>query len=177
MIMSRIANSLLTSSFYHIPKYKSLSFHNSNTVRSLTTTIVVIGKKNSVESWIQDGIQEYEKRLKPVLNLNTIFLKSNDELLEYCNSCKGTLIALDENGKTFTSREFSDYFYKSLELGGASVTFVIGAYDGLPDFIINKYPLVSLSNLTWTHQMARLLLIEQIYRATEIRKGSGYHKD
>jgi len=82
-------------------------------------------------------------------------------------------------GKTLTSVEFSTLVQKSMEEGGATVNFIIGAADGLPDEIkqdpkINK---ISLSQMTFTHQMARLLLIEQIYRATEIQKGSGYHKD
>jgi 23S rRNA (pseudouridine1915-N3)-methyltransferase len=64
-----------------------------------------------------------------------------------------------------------------MEKGGANVTFIIGAYDGLPEEIRSKYPLISLSQMTWTHSMARLLLIEQVYRASEIRKGSGYHKE
>lgn len=143
----------------------------------LTTNIVVVGKKNSVEPWIVDGISEYEKRLRPIMNLNTIYTKNDEELINCCQSMKGTIIALDEKGKIYTSKEFSDYYYKSLELGGATCTFVIGAFDGLPPAIRDKYPLISLSKMTWTHQMARLLLIEQIYRAAEIRKGSGYHKE
>ena len=74
-------------------------------------------------------------------------------------------------------RDFSAYFYKNVQDGGASINFVIGGFDGLPDILLKKYPSLSLSKMTWTHQMARLLLIEQIYRATEIYKGSGYHKD
>ena len=154
-------------------------FSTKGTKLSLTTNIVVVGKKNGVETWIADGIYEYEKRLRPVMTLNTIYNKNDDELLNCVSglSSKGTIIALDENGKTFNSKDFSDYYYKSLEQGGATVTFVIGAFDGLPKDILDKYPTISLSKMTWTHQMARLLLTEQIYRAVEIRKGSGYHKE
>lgn len=146
--------------------------------RYLTTNIFVVGKKNSVENWIQSGCAEFEKRLVPVLELNTVYLKSDEALVDAVLEAKGLTICLDEAGRTFTSREFSEYYYKSLELGGAQVNFCIGGFAGLPPALKNnKYPLISLSKLTWTHQMARLLLIEQIYRATEIHKGSGYHKD
>ena len=60
----------------------------------------------------------------------------------------------------------------------ATQSFFIGGADGLPaELKADRSRLLSLSKLTFTHQMARLLLVEQIYRATEIRKGSGYHKD
>jgi len=49
----------------------------------LTTNIIVVGKKGSVEDWIQSGYNEYEKRLKPAMNIQTIFIKSDDELLSY----------------------------------------------------------------------------------------------
>jgi 23S rRNA (pseudouridine1915-N3)-methyltransferase len=67
--------------------------------------------------------------------------------------------------------------YKSFEDGGSHVSFIIGGFAGLPDGIRSAYPLLTLSKMTWTHQMARLLLLEQIYRASEIFKGSAYHKD
>ncbi|KAJ1443828.1 Alpha/beta knot methyltransferase [Ochromonadaceae sp. CCMP2298] len=145
--------------------------------RYLTTNILVVGKKNGGEGWISDGCAEYEKRLKVVMNIKTTFLKSDEELVKAAEGSRGSVIALDEGGRQFSSKEFSDYFYQQLEKGGASVTFIIGAYDGLPEEIRGKYPLISLSQMTWTHSMARLLLIEQVYRASEIRKGSGYHKE
>lgn len=180
-----ICNIIMLYSYmnYHHYKYnyihKSIFIYQKTKIisRDITTNIIVIGKKNSVESWITNGIIEYEKRLKPIMNLNTIFLKDNNNLIQTCKNIKGIILAMDENGKTFTSREFTNYFYKNIELGGATINFIIGGYDGLPQEILNKYPTISLSTMTWTHQMARLLLIEQIYRATEIHKNSGYHKD
>ncbi len=147
------------------------------TRRQLTTNIIVVGKRNGGEQWISEGYAEYEKRLKPIMNLQTTFLKSDEELIRAAQSSKGCIIALDERGKQQTSVEFTDLFYSSVEKGGSHVSFIIGGFAGLPDEIRNNYPLISLSKLTWTHTMARLLLVEQIYRATEIRKGSGYHKD
>ena len=150
--------------------------------RQLTTNIVVVGKKNSVESWIADGYGEYEKRLKPLMNINTVFLKSDEDLVAHvaalvAKNKAASIIALDEHGKVMTSREFSKYYYQAVQDGDSHVHFIIGAAEGLPDVIRKKHQTLSLSAMTWTHQMARLLLIEQIYRATEIYKNSSYHKD
>jgi len=57
----------------------------------LTTNIIVVGKKGSVEDWIQSGYNEYEKRLKPTMNIQTIFIKSDDELLSYVATNKNKL--------------------------------------------------------------------------------------
>lgn len=57
----------------------------------LTTNIIVVGKKGSVEDWIQSGYNEYEKRLKPTMNIQTVFIKSNDELLSYVATNKNKL--------------------------------------------------------------------------------------
>lgn len=162
------------------PIVSRTTIHNtlgSLTRRQLTTNIIVVGKKNGGEQWISEGYAEYEKRLKPIMNLQTIFLKSDEELIRATQASKGCIIALDERGKQHTSVEFTELFYSSVEKGGSHVSFIIGGFAGLPDEIRNHYQLISLSKLTWTHTMARLLLTEQIYRATEIRKGSGYHKD
>lgn len=57
----------------------------------LTTNIIVVGKKGSVEDWIQSGYNEYEKRLKPTMNIQTVFIKSDDELLSYVATNKNKL--------------------------------------------------------------------------------------
>ena len=57
----------------------------------LTTNIIVVGKKGSVEDWIQSGYNEYEKRLKPTMNIQTVFIKSDDELLSYVVTNKNKL--------------------------------------------------------------------------------------
>lgn len=149
----------------------------TQTQRQLTTNLIVVGKRNGGEEWISSGYAEYEKRLKPIMTLHTTYLKSDDELIQATKSSKGFTIALDEKGKQLTSLEFTEMLYSSFEKGGATVNFIVGGFAGLPAEIRSNYPLISLSKLTWTHTMARLLLTEQIYRATEIRKGSGYHKE
>lgn len=79
------------------------------------------------------------------------------------------------------SQAFSEFVFSKLEEGGSRLTFVIGGAEGLPPGLKNKPPQggakLSLSNMTFTHLWARALLAEQIYRASEIRRGSKYHKE
>jgi|LauGreDrversion2_3_1035106.scaffolds.fasta_scaffold142589_1 23S rRNA (pseudouridine1915-N3)-methyltransferase len=145
--------------------------------RFLTTNILVVGKKNGAEPFVTAGCLEYEKRLQSTMTIQSTFFKTDDDLVAATKSLRGVAYALDEGGKELTSREFSKAVFKAFEEGGTHVTFIIGGFAGLPQEIKDKYPLVSLSRMTWTHQMARLLLLEQIYRAAEIHKGSSYHKD
>jgi len=149
--------------------------------RYLTTTILIVGKKTGGEKFISDGCIEYEKRLQPTMNVVTHFLKDDKQLVDAVKSHSmtkgGVVLAMDESGTQYTSRSFSDMLFKSFETGGSHVTCVVGAFGGLPPEIKSNYQLISLSKMTWTHQMARLLLLEQIYRASEIKKGSAYHKD
>ena len=77
---------------------------SSQLVRYLTTNILVVGKRNSVEPWIAEGVNEYEKRLRPIMNIATQFLKNDDDLVRHCENAKGYIVTLDENGKAFTSR-------------------------------------------------------------------------
>ncbi len=147
-------------------------------VLHLHTNVYIVGKRNGGEEWIQTGCNEYEKRLKPIMSFETHFLKSDDELVKVSRQLKGSVFALDEHGKQYGSIDFTSLLYdKGFQEGGSQVNFIVGGFSGLPLEIKNKFHLISLSKMTWTHQMARLLLIEQIYRATEIRKGSGYHKE
>ena len=155
----------------------SLQSYKSTTKRYLTTNIFIVGKRNGGEEWIAEGCAEYEKRLAPTMTLTTTFLKSDEELIKHAKAAKGIILAMDEHGKQYTSIDFSKVVYKSFEEGGAHVNFIIGGFAGLPPEIKKSHQLISLSKMTWTHQMARLLLLEQIYRATEIHKGSGYHKE
>ena len=156
--------------------------------------IRIVGRKNGSEPWIEDGYKMYETRLRPsTVDLMTIWHKNNDELVKnvLSEAEKGhTIILLDPLGKKMKSEVFSESMYKWLENGGSRLTFVIGGADGLPDdlrfdlngpmkqstYSVTRFQMMSLSDLTFTHQFARTLLAEQIYRATEIRKGSGYHK-
>ena len=164
----------------------------STTSRFLTTNIFIVGKKNGGEQFISDGYAEYEKRLTPVMKINTVFLKSDEALVEATKAVKGTgkiksiskmitvtstiivhyvpsglnlaisillhsVIALDENGSEYSSRDFSAVVYKGLEDGGANLTFVIGGFAGLPPDIKKSYPLMSLSKVTLQYRTRNIL--------------------
>ena len=112
------------------------------------------------------------------------------------NAGGAVVVVLDPRGKMPTSEDFAQDLYDWLEEGGSRLVFCIGGAEGLPPELKSGYvqvpsgsskgkskstkqvqlPLLSLSKLTFTHQFARLLLVEQIYRASEIRRGSNYHK-
>jgi 23S rRNA (pseudouridine1915-N3)-methyltransferase len=126
------------------------------------------------ESWLDEALAEYLKRLKPVAQIEFIHPKTEKQFIEQALK-ERRLIALDPQGKTYSSEQFSSLLFDEIEKGGAEVAFAIGAAEGLPKELKSKQ-LLSLSLLTFTHQMVRLVLVEQIYRAFEIRKGSGYHK-
>lgn len=131
--------------------------------------IFSIGKTK--ESWLEEALQEYTKRLKSTATFEWLWAKNNDQLIEWVES-EDSVICLDPNGKLMTSEQFANL----VEKGGSRLSFVIGGAEGLPEKLKKNYFLLSLSPLTLTHQMTRLLLIEQIYRAFEIKKGSQYHK-
>mmetsp|Transcript_27989 Transcript_27989/g.65805 ORF Transcript_27989/g.65805 Transcript_27989/m.65805 type:complete len:230 (+) Transcript_27989:24-713(+) len=158
--------------------------------------IRIVGRKSS-EPWLEEGVEMYEKRLRPSnVEVGTTWHKDNNALMKGIDvdrSKNHKVICLDPTGKQQTSENFAEDVYRWLDEGGSRLSFVIGGAEGLPAEL--KYPsyvsgekkskkktnndspiLISLSLLTYTHQFARLLLIEQIYRATEIKKGSGYHK-
>ena len=151
----------------------------------LKVNIRIVGRKSGSEAWLEDACEMYLTRLRPSgVEVETTWHKDNAQLVkgvESDSSKNNVVVLLDPLGKMQTSEQFSDALYEWLDRGGSRMSFVIGGAEGLPPEL--KYPpsgekpsMISLSSMTFTHQFARLLLIEQIYRGTEIRKGSGYHK-
>ena len=135
--------------------------------------ILSVGKTK--EQWLLDAFSEYEKRMRSAVKFDCVWAKNDEQLKMYASKEKN-LILLDPNGDLMTSEQFSSFLVNQLELGGSRVTFVIGGADGIPEAIKKKGSLLSLSPLTFTHQMTRLILAEQVYRAIEIEKGSDYHR-
>lgn len=149
----------------------------------MKVTIRIVGRKASSEPWLEQACNMYETRLiksSPV-HVGTMWHKDNDGLVKgvEMDSSKGhSIVLLDLNAKTCTSETFAVDMFHWLDKGGSRLSFVIGGAEGLPTTLKEQYSqqMISLSPMTFTHQFARLVLLEQIYRATEIRKGSGYHK-
>jgi 23S rRNA (pseudouridine1915-N3)-methyltransferase len=87
-------------------------------------------------------------------------------------------IALDERGRTMGSEEFARSIARWRDDGKAAASFVIGGADGLePEFVKTADLTLSFSPLTWPHQLVRIMLAEQLYRATTILSGHPYHRE
>lgn len=136
-------------------------------------TLLCVGKPK--DSWIKEGEAEYCKRLAPFLKVESIWLKDDARLITACAERKD-VIALDEKGKLLESPGFAKYLREELETHGAHISLVVGGAEGLPHEVKKLYPLISLSPLTFPHQVARLLLLEQVYRAVTLWQGTPYHK-
>lgn len=138
--------------------------------------IKIFSISKTKEAWLLEACAEYEKRLKSIITLEWIFAKNNEQLKSFLSK-EDTYIALTPEAKQLSSELFSEQTYSWLEVFGSRLSFVIGGAEGLEEELIKKaFDTISFSKMTFTHQMTRLVLIEQLYRATEIRKGSGYHK-
>jgi len=125
------------------------------------------------ETWLGDALQIYEKRLKSNMQIEWLLFEKEEDLIK--NSLEQpNLIALDVKGKLLSSVLLSQ---KLFNLWGTRISFVIGGPTGLPSQVLEKSSFQwSFSPLTFTHQIIRLLLVEQLYRAIEIEKKSPYHK-
>lgn len=116
--------------------------------------------------------QEFEKRLQPYFKLETCTVKDLTKALDP----DAFTIALDERGKHFTSEEFAQQI-GALKDRGTPIQFVIGDFAGLPPAIRERAHLtLALSKMTFTHEMVRVFLKEQLYRACMILAGKPYHK-
>ena len=147
------------------------------------------------EPYLKQGINEYLERLKPYTQMEII--EVNDESIVQNPSQKEIEIAKDKEGakilkllkndeyvigldlvkKQPTSPEFAKYLEDKFVLGGSNISFVIGGSYGLSDELKNRcQDRIGLSNMTFLHQMTRLILLEQIYRAFKINRNEVYHK-
>lgn len=139
----------------------------------LRLKVLSVGKNK--EAWLEEAIQLYEKRLKPFMQIEWVWAKNSEQLEQWALQEPG-LICLDPAGQQFTSEAFSKFLDAEWERYGARLTFVIGGAEGLPHSLRNRPGNISLSRLTFTHQITRLILIEQIYRAHDLSRGGNYHK-
>jgi 23S rRNA (pseudouridine1915-N3)-methyltransferase len=146
--------------------------------------ILAIGKKH--ESWVQEGISRYEMRLKRPFNVEWILLphssregvqareEESERLLQRIRDDE-FVILLDERGKLLDSPALSKLLLEPLETS-KTVTIVIGGAYGVDASVEQRANTIwSLSPLVFPHQLVRLILAEQLYRAQEIAQGNPYH--
>ena len=128
------------------------------------------------ESYLSLALEEYQKRLQGKIFFNWHLYKDMPALC--CGLQKeGPYFCLDPHGALYNSMQFSKFLLKELEIQNSRLNFVIGDAEGIPQDIKEKARgLISLSPMTFTHQITRVVIVEQIYRALEIEKGSKYHK-
>ncbi|HET7627681.1 MAG TPA: 23S rRNA (pseudouridine(1915)-N(3))-methyltransferase RlmH [Bacillales bacterium] len=159
----------------------------------MNITIACVGKLK--EKHLRQGIAEYEKRLKPFARLD--FIEVPDEKApesmseaeaELVKQAEGErllikipndayVIALSLDGKPLTSEQFAAKLDELATYGRSKIVFVIGGSLGLSDAVLQRADMkLSFSKLTFPHQLMRLILIEQVYRAFKIKRGEPYHK-
>ena len=119
---------------------------------------------------------EFEKRLTPFTKLTNAEAKNDDSIIASLKD-RSYKIAMCVEGKQLSSEEFAALLDKITQQGFSTVEFVIGGAEGLSEPVKAKCDYrLSMSKMTFTHRMARVLLLEQIYRAFSINAGTKYHK-
>ena len=151
--------------------------------------ILCMGKTH--EQFIRDGIEKYLRYLKPYADVE--FQELREEKIQDLKEAPRVrqkeaikiekalpagvfTVALDERGREFTSLEFAEFLNTAMESGTREIAFVIGGAMGLDETVTGKArTVIALSRWTFTHEMARLVLLEQLYRSYTIIKGRPYH--
>lgn len=152
-------------------------------------TFLVVGKTS--EPWAIQAIQEYEHRLKHYFSFQTVVIQTPksaskftpDQLKQYeaeqiLSFLKPgeKMVLLDEKGSMHTSEDFAQYVQKKLNAGIRNLIFVVGGPFGFAPSVYEACDeRISLSKMTLTHQMVRVLFIEQLYRAGTILRNESYH--
>lgn len=151
-------------------------------------TIVCAGKIK--EAWLADAIREYKKRLQKYCALDIIEVQDSPDTLPrdvaldkegkaMLSKIKASayVFVSDLHGKECSSEEWSEKLIRGFEKGGSEVVIVIGGSWGLsPELIARADERICLSQMTFTHQMTRLILLEQSYRGFKIHNNEKYHK-
>lgn len=157
----------------------------------MTITLLTVGRTDV--KWVREGLELYTSRLQHYAPFSVVEIpelkgvaalreqqikeKEGQLILKYLNP-QDTLILLDEKGKEFRSVEFAEQLQKLLAAGGRSLVFTIGgAYGFSQDVYARANGKISLSKMTFSHQMVRTIFTEQLYRAFTILKGEPYHHE
>lgn len=156
-------------------------------------TIIAVGKLK--EKYLKNGIAEYLKRMKSYVNVKIVEVNDepagqtlSDAEVEQVKEAEGKriigkiperarVIALDLKGKQLTSEAFAEEVNETMTYGTSQIAFIIGGSHGLSKEVLQKTDLkISFGKMTYPHQLMRLILIEQIYRAFKIIRNEPYHK-
>lgn len=157
----------------------------------ININLITVGKLK--EKYLSQACAEYAKRLSAFCNLKIYELdeqrlpdKPSESDIERCleceaksilRLCKGYIISMCIEGKQFSSRELSDKFNNIAVSGNSTVSIVIGSSFGISQKVKDLSDLkLSMSKMTFPHQLARVMLLEQIYRSFQILNGGKYHK-
>ena len=158
----------------------------------MKVTLICVGKVK--EKFYRDAIKEYEKRLGAYIKLNTIEISDekvkveNDSEIALAMEKEGNnilskikdnqyVITLEILGKNLSSEEFASKIDNLMLTGKSDITLVIGGSYGLSDSVKKRSDFaLSFSRMTFPHQMMRVVLLEQVYRAYRIITGASYHK-
>ncbi len=154
-------------------------------------TLLAIGKTE--DKYLLEGIDKYVKRLKHYISFNLQIIpdiknvknmsqaqqkvKESELILKQVQN-GDVLVLLDEKGKSFRSIEFAQFINKQMVGSVQHLVFVIGGPYGFDDSVyVRANQLISLSNMTFSHQMVRLFFVEQLYRAFSILNNEPYHHE
>ena len=155
--------------------------------------ITLIQIEKTTESYLNEGIKIYTERLKNYATFTTETIvmpksirqktieeqkKAESLEIEKLIETSDYLVCLDEHGKQFTSVQFADFLNKRMVSGCKRIVFLIGGPFGIDKSILEKSShTLSLSNMTFSHQMIRLFFCEQLYRGFSILKNEKYHHE
>ena len=162
-------------------------------MKPIQITVIAVGKIK--EKYLQEGIAEYEKRLGPLVRLKIVEISeerrpahTSDAQKTAATEAEGSrilaaiptesfTIALDVAGEGWSSMDLAGTIDRWEMAGRNRLAFIIGGDLGLSGEVLSRCPLrLSLSPMTFTHQMTRMILLEQLYRAFKIKRGEPYHK-
>ncbi|MBD3287315.1 23S rRNA (pseudouridine(1915)-N(3))-methyltransferase RlmH [candidate division KSB1 bacterium] len=152
--------------------------------------IIVVGKTK--ERFLQQGEAEFLKRLRRYIKYEIIVVRpvriaaginedsarhtEGERILKKCDGNEW-IVVLDSHGQQMSSEKFASFIRQRMNNGITTMTFIIGGTLGFAQNVLQRANIVlSLSCMTFTHEMTRLFLYEQIYRAFTILKGEKYHK-
>lgn len=157
----------------------------------MKVVLLTVGKTN--EQYFVEAISDYQKRLKYYVPFEIVEIpelkntksmseevqkQKEGELIMKCLQEGDFVVLLDDKGRDFTSLQFAAYMEKRMAAGNKRAVFVVGGPYGFSSDVYGRADgKVSLSKMTFSHQMVRLIFVEQLYRAMTILRGEPYHHE